>query len=403
MAKSSSQWMLALVLIIALCAGAVVVTHNTLTAPYPGHNDFMSRWEGARSYWIDGLNPYGEQASLNIQQRIYGRPALATEDPGYFAYPFYTAFIVWPLVYVDYAWASAIWMVILAAALIAAMFLLFDLFRWKPKPLMLGFLLLWVLIFYFSSRGLILGQPAIIVYFLEVVTLWALVKKRDRLAGVALALSTIKPQMGFLIVPFLLLWALRGRRWQFIAAFVGALGLLLLASFILLPSWLSDWLAQLGLYTSYTAIGSPVWVITSYYLRLGDWAELLIGLVLVSGMLLAWYKLLWGKPEQFLWTATLTLTITHLIATRTATTHYIVFIIPLVFYLASISRHFRQQGSLWIALILIILLVIPWIHFIATVEGEFEHPTLYLPLPLLTLIVLWWTRRLWFSEIESQR
>lgn len=403
MAKSHSQRILALILIFALFAGAVVVIHNTLTAPYPGHNDFMSRWEGARSFWIDGLNPYGEQASLNIQQRIYGRPALANEDPGYFAYPFYTAFLVWPLVYMNYAWASAIWMVVLASALIASIFLLFDLFRWKPKPLLLGFLMLWMLVFYFSWRGLILGQPAIVVYFLEVLAIWALVKKRDRMAGVALALSTIKPQMGFLIVPFLVLWGLHNRRWQFLLPFGVTLGVLLLASFILLPSWLSDWLTQLGLYTSYTAIGSPVWVITSYYLKLGDWAELLVGLVLVAGLLVAWYKLLWGNRDQFLWTATLTLTVTHLVATRTATTHFIVFIIPLVFYLAYISRHFRQRSSLWITFILIALLIIPWIHFVITVDGEFEHPTLYLPLPFLTLFVLGWTRRLWSTEIESGR
>jgi hypothetical protein len=395
--RKHTQILLACVLIVIVFIVAVIVTHNTFTVPYPGHNDFMSRWEGARSFWIDGLNPYGEPASLNIQQRIYGRRALETEDPGYFAYPFYTVFLVWPLVYMDYAWASAIWMVVLAAALIASTFLLFDLFRWKPGPLLLGFLMLWSLIFYFSARGLILGQPAVVVYLLEVLAIWALVKKRDRMAGVALAISTFKPQMGFLIVPFLLLWGLRDRRWKFVTAFSVTLVLLLVASFILLPSWLGDWLAQLRLYTSYTAIGSPDWVITTYYLRLGDWAELLVGLILVAGMLVAWYRVLRGKRERFLWAAALTLTITHLVATRTATTHFIVFIIPLVFYLAYISRHCRRRSGLWITLILMALLVIPWMHFLTTVEGEFEHPTLYLPLPFLSLAVLWWTRHLWFA------
>ena len=59
----------------------------------------MSRWEGVRSYWRDGLNPYGEAASANIQQRIYGRMAADDEDPGYFAYPFYTVFVLLPLVF----------------------------------------------------------------------------------------------------------------------------------------------------------------------------------------------------------------------------------------------------------------------------------------------------------------
>ncbi|MCA0452530.1 MAG: DUF2029 domain-containing protein [Chloroflexi bacterium] len=376
--------------------GAVLLIHNMLTAPYPGHNDFMSRWEGARSFWIDGLNPYGEQASLNIQEQIYGRPVEAGEDPGYFAYPMYTAILVWPLVYMDYAWASAIWMVVLGACLLVSLFMLIDLFQWRVKPWLLGLLCIWVLFFYYSARGLILGQVGVVVYFLELLTLWSLVKKRDGLAGVVLALSTVKPQMGFLIVPFLLLWALRYRRWRFITWFVGAMVLLLGVSFVLLPSWLSDWLGQLGLYTSYTALGSPVWIITSYYLGLGNWAELLVAGLIGLTMLMSWYWLLKDRPEQFMWAAVLTLTVTHLIAPRTATPHYVVFIIPLIFYFAILVKHNRRRGNLWVALILLVSLVVPWIHFLLTVVDQFEHPSIYLPLPIIMFVLLWWTRELWW-------
>jgi hypothetical protein len=397
-ANSRSQLILLTVLLIVILTGAVIVTHNTLTAPYPGHNDFMSRWEGARSFWIDGLNPYSQTASLNIQQRIYGRPALENEDPGYFAYPLYTAFLVWPLVNTDYAWASAIWMVVLEAALIASLFLLLDLFHWRPAPLLLAFLMVWVLVFYFSARGLILGQPGVLVYFLEALALWALCRGRDRLAGMALAVSTFKPQMGFLIVSFLLIWGLRSRRSQFLSAFFVTFGILLFASFIVLPSWLGDWIAQLRLYPSYTALGSPVWIITSYYLKLGNWAELLVDFIFMLMMLAVWYKTLRGQSELFLWGAVITLTVTHLVAPRTATPHYVVFIIPLVFYLAYIAQHNRQRSSLWITIILMVLLIIPWVHFLITVDGEFEHPSVYLPLPFFAFIILWRTPQLWASQ-----
>jgi hypothetical protein len=402
--QGRAQLLIFTVFIVALLFGSVVFIHNSLTAPYPGLNDFMSRWEGGRSYWVDGLNPYGEQASLNIQQRIYGRAVVEGEDPGYFAYPFYTLFVVWPLVYLDYAWASAVWLVLLSALLITALFLLLDLFKWRPKPWLLGLLLLWTLIFYFSSRGLILGQPGLVVYFLEVLAIWGLSKNQDRLAGVALALSTLKPQMGFLIVPFLLLWGLATRRWQFVGAFALAFGLLAAVSFILLPTWLSDWLAQLRLYTSYTALGSPVWIVTQYYLGLGTVGELLVNLLLYSFMVWAWYMaLIAGKHERFLWTITLSLTVTHLTATRTATPHYVVFIIPLIFYLKLLTQHYRRQGGLWAALILMALLVIPWVHFVNTVAGEFEHPTVYLPLPFGMLLLLWLTRAQWWNSSPASQ
>jgi hypothetical protein len=377
----------------------VVATHNTFTAPFPGLNDFMSRWEGARSYWIDGLNPYGEQASLNIQQRIYGRPVREGEDPGYFAYPFYTVFLVWPLVYIPYAWASAIWMVTLEICLIGALLLLLDVFQWRPQPWLLALLVIWTLIAYFPSRGLILGQPGLLVYFLEVVALWALVKERTTLAGIALAVSTIKPQMGFLFIPFLLLWGVYKRRWPFIGSFLLTFGILVGASFALQPSWLADWLNQVAVYTSYTALGSPVWIITQYYLGLGAAGEWAVNLIFYLLVVWSWYKLFIRRmDERFLWTAALTLTVTHLVATRTATPHYVVFMFPLVFYLGEIARRDRRSGSRLVAVILAALLVIPWLHALLTVQAKFEHPTVYLPAPFITLLLLWVTRHLWWTS-----
>src|SRR5262245_43928292 len=128
----SRQSMLFIALAIIVFVANVIGTYQALTLPYSGHNDFMSRWEGARSYFVDGLNPYGDEASLNIQRAIFGRAALPDEDPGYFAYPFYTVFLLFPIVNISYAWASAIWMVLLEACLIGAVLLLLDIFRWRP-------------------------------------------------------------------------------------------------------------------------------------------------------------------------------------------------------------------------------------------------------------------------------
>jgi len=395
MIESRSQKLILALVALVVFAVVVVGIRSIFTAKYPGLNDFMSRWEGARSYWIDGLNPYGEQASLNIQTRIYGRAVVEGEDPGYFAYPFYTVFLVWPLVYLPYSWASAAWMALLAACLIGSLLLLLNLLRWQPGAPLLAALALWALFFYFSARGLILGQPGTLVVFLEILAIWGLARGQNRLAGAALALSTIKPQMGFLVVPFLLLWGWRARRWSFLAAFAAVFGAALLASFALLPSWLGDWLAQLSLYPSYTALGSPVWIVTQYYLGLGSVAEYAVTAALAGLMLWAWRGVLAQKKDaRLLWTLALTLTVTHLIAPRTATPHYVVFFLPLVFYFSRLAR--QRWGGLWVALLLAALVLLPWIHFVATVAGEFEHPTLYLPLPFGILLLLWPTRRMWW-------
>jgi len=390
----AGRWLIAALLLLGVAVMMVIATHDVLTEPHPGLNDFMSRWEGARAFWYDGLNPYGEQASARIQERIYGRPAETDEDPGYFAYPFYTVFLLWPLVHTSYAWAAAIWMVLLEACLIGAQVLLLDLFGWRPKLWLLGALLLWTLAQYFAARGLLLGQPGIVVYFLEVLSLWSLARRRDRLAGVALAISTLKPQMGYLLVPFLLLWALRDRRWHFVAWFAGVFGALMLASFLAEPGWLGDWIEQIRRYPSYTAIGSPVWVVTVHYLGLGAAGEWAINLLLFGGLLWVWRAALWQRRERWLmWAIMLTLTVTHLAALRTATPHFVVFVIPLTFYLREVSR----RGDRWVALALAALLALPWMHFLATIAGDFEHPTMYLPVPFGALALLWLTRWWWWG------
>lgn len=379
----------------------VIITHNAFTEPFPALNDFMSRWEGARSYWVDGLNPYGDEASLKIQERIYGRPVVEGEDPGYFAYPFYTVFLVWPLVYLPYSWASAIWMVLLEVCLVGALLLILDMLKWRPRPWLLVLLIGWTLVAYYPSRGLILGQPGLVVYFLEIVVLWALTKERSTLAGLALAVSTLKPQMSFLFVPFLLLWGIYTRRWRFVTASTVTMGVLLLASFILQPSWLHDWLQQVSIYTDYTALGSPVWIVTQYYLGLGSVGEWAINIVFYLLMFWAWYQLIiQRKIEHFLWTAALTLTVTHLVATRTATPHYVVFIFPFLFFLREISNK-RVSGYL-VALILIALLFIPWIHAIHTMQNKFEHPTVYLPVPFAMVILLCLTRHRWWKTTQEK-
>ena len=381
-------------LLLSVAVIVVVATHDVLTEPHPGHNDFMSRWEGARAYWYDDLNPYSAQASAQIQERIYGRPAEPDEDPGYFAYPFYTVFLLWPLVHTSYAWAAAIWMVLLEACLIGAQVLLLDLFGWRPKPWLLAVLLLWTLGQDFAARGLLLGQLGIVVYFCEVLALWGIARRRDALAGIALALSTIKPQMGYLLVPFLLLWALTVRRWRFVGWFAGVFGALMIASFVAEPGWFADWIEQIHLYPFYTAIGSPVWIVMDHYLGLGATGEWAVSLLLIGGLLWAWREVLWhGKRERFGWTIMLTLTVTHLAALRTATPHFVVFAIPLTFYLRELSQ---RRGDRWVALTLLALAVLPWLHFLATVEGDFEHPSLYLPVPFGMLALLWLTRRMWW-------
>lgn len=401
---------LLLLVIGGILIANVLATYNLLTRPYPGHNDFMSRWEGARSFFVDGLSPYSEQTSLNIQTRIYGRAVTGNEDPGLFVYPFYTAFLLLPLVWLDYAWASAIWMVLLEVCLVAVLLLLVNLFRWQPRPgpALFFVLVLWALGDYYAARGLLLGQPSHVVYLLQMLALWALWRGYDAGGGVALALSTFKPQMGYLLVPFLLLYALRERRWRFAAGFGITFGLLLGLSFLAEPTWLVDWLAQVRAYPEYTAAaydytGSPTWLLTRYYLGLGAGTDVVLALLFHALLFWGWFQTL-RQPNggRLLWAAALTLTITQLGLFQTATPHYVVFTLPLMYYLWWLHQGKAKQPGRRTVVIIAGLFALTWLQFALTVRSGVEAPSMYLPMPYLYVVLLVVTRRLWWT-IAPQR
>jgi hypothetical protein len=99
----------------------------------------------------------------------------------------------------------------------------------------------------------------------------------------------------------------------------------------------------------------------------------------------------------------MTLTITHLVAPRTASPHFVVFVIPMIFYLRWIATQYRRRGGNLYALgILALLFVQQWAHFLLTVDGEFEHPTIYLPTPIFVFVLLIATRRMWWTDAQDR-
>jgi hypothetical protein len=389
------RWALFGGLLALVLAANVVITHNQFTAPNPGMNDFLSRWEGARSFWVEGVSPYSDAASLNIQQRIYGRAAQSGEDLGLFAYPMYTVFYVGPLVTLPYAWASAVWLVLLEVCLIAGLFLLLGALRWRPGLGLLGALLVFSVLNYYGFRGLILGQPSHVVYLMTALTLWALSVGRDGLAGAALALSTIKPQMGFLLVPFLLLWGISRQRWRFVIGFGGVWGALMAASFALQPDWFTDWLAQVQQYPAYTRDGSPVWILFEFLLGWPPLVGYTVRGLLAGWLLWAWWGvLIQRRDERLLWAVAVTLWVTHTAGPRTATPHFMVFMLVLLVAMQQLSR--RGRG-LWNYPLLLGLLVVPWAHFLTTiVPPNLENLTVFLPLVVVVLLTLVFTAGRWW-------
>lgn len=389
MSKRPLSTRFALSLGLILLFGLLVVAVQSLfTQEFVGANDFYPRWKGAQLYWLEGVDPYSDTATEAIQRDMYGgRLALPDEDQVLFVYPFYTIFLLLPLVWLplSYSWIQAIWLVAILFALIGSVQLCLWLLQWQPPLWLWAMILLWAVIFYNSTRTIILGQFAGLVLLFFLLGLVALRQGQDGRAGFWLAWTTLKPQMVFLLLPLLFLWAIYQRRWRLLVGFGVSLGLLAGLSLLLLPTWPISFVEQVLAYPGYTAYaGSPMGVITDYLLPSWPWLEWLVVGLLVGFMLWTWRDVVGitaVSPQLFVILG-ITLAVTNLILPRTATTNHVLMYLPLLLLLQLIGLRW-PGGNWWVGLFLAGSVVGMWTLFLTTIVGDQEHPVLYLPLPIL--------------------
>jgi len=381
-------WVLIAAFVIVLIAVESVAMHRVYAARVQGTADFFARWYGAKELVLRGRNPYDRQIDLEAQEILFGRQTRPDEDQVNFAYPLYVVYFFWPLTLVPYSWAQAIWMVVLQFCLLGSTILLFDLLRWRPRTGLFIATLLWSLYFYPGTRAIMLGQFSVIVFLCMTVTFWSMMKGHDRLAGAFLALTTIKPQMVFLIIPLILLWCLRRKRWSFIVAFGISSLLLLLSSMLWVPDWPLRFLNNITAYSDYVGFGSPLENMTAQFAPGFDQILNPLVIVVLGGfMLWLWWGVLFKDPEDFIWAANWTLLIGNLIAFRSATANHV------VLYLAMMLIFKRWLGARFewrILAIQIISSVFLWMLFLNTIDttrGEnFEAIFMHGLMPTILII-----------------
>jgi hypothetical protein len=139
-------------------------------------------------------------------------------------------------------WAQAAWFVFY---LLAACSLPYLLFPHAPRWLILTLPVLYPVTF-----ALILGNYVFLIGLILLFTCALVVlppdpdRKWQILAGILLAWTTIKPQFVWLYLAFLALYTLRTPALGRGASFNACIGGLLLFSWLVVPTWLTDWLHQ---------------------------------------------------------------------------------------------------------------------------------------------------------------
>jgi hypothetical protein len=326
--------------------------------------DFHPRWLGLRAMLHDGADPYSDEVTLAIQVQMLGRPARPDEDQQAFAYPLHVMALIGPLAVLPLPVAQAIWFSLIEVGLLTFAIVAPRAVGWRPSPWLLALTALFVVGLYFNVWAVILGQTSIIVAALVALAWWGLRVERWGLAGACLALATVKPQVTFLLVPGLLVWAVYRRRWRFVAVFAAVLGALILLPAFWLPAWPLAWLAAASRYAGYTIFEPPLAMLTR-----SAWLAGLVAALLVAWTAYRW----WRAPERggttFDWALSMLLAVSALVAPRTTHVNQLVLLLPLFFVFKRLSK-----GGI-IAAVEIALLVGLWLMdlTLAPPVGSSEH------------------------------
>src|SRR5579863_1594815 len=222
-------------------------------------SDLYPRWLGTRELLRRGRNPYSDEITREIQQGYYGRPIdpARPDDPRDrqgFAYPVYVVFLLAPTIDLPFETVRIAFRWLLVGLAVGSVLLWLRVLRWRASPGSVLVLVVLMLGWLPVVQGLKLQQLSLLVVALLAASGACLTGGWLFLAGGLLALATIKPQLTWPLVLWLLVWAGSQwrSRWRFVFGFGLGMLLLLGGAELVLPGWLRMFVDAIGQYHQYT-------------------------------------------------------------------------------------------------------------------------------------------------------
>lgn len=254
-----------------LCAGSMWFYVQRVLIPYeksdaalhqrPRGNlsDLYPRWLGARELLLHGRNPYSDDITLEIQRGYYGRflDSSRPDDPKDqqgFAYPVYVVFLLAPVIGLPFQNVHALFYWLLAGLTAASVWGWLRVLSWRLRPLETASVVLFMLGSFPAVQGIKLQQLSLLAAALLAGSVACVTSGFLFCGGALLALVTIKPQLAWPIVAWLLAWGVsdwRARR-NLVFGFGLVMVLLLGGAELILPGWWRMFAAAIDKYHRYT-------------------------------------------------------------------------------------------------------------------------------------------------------
>jgi Glycosyltransferase family 87 len=233
-------------------------------------SDLYPRWLGARELLLRQRDPYSAEVTRDIQIGYYGR-ALDPKRPNdptdhqAFAYPVYVVFLLAPTIKLPFALVQAGFRCLMVGLIIVTVLFWMRFLKWRPSTAT-GIAVLALTFGCFPvAQGLLLEQLTIVVSVLVAACLLLLCGEQFLLAGILLAIASIKPQLIWPLGAWLCLWSLSDwrKRQNFFWGFSITGILLATAGELVLHNWIGRFRLAVDAYRQYTGTQSIFEKLTS--------------------------------------------------------------------------------------------------------------------------------------------
>jgi len=403
--------MVAVATLLAVAVPALLLAADLRLSALIGQGgEFLNLWLGARAFMVGSGSPYSVDIAAAAQNIAYGGAALPGQNPlsvtlPFFLYPMFFPFVFAPSPVV----ARGIWLFLTQAALSATVLISLALVNWRPPRAVVVLLATGGVFALYAVIAMLVGTPVILLGLLYVGILRALQTEHDELAGLLLALSFFKWQVGLLLVVLVVWRVFDEHRWGVLAGLAMAIVILGIVSFLLYPAWLLPFLvstvgelrAEYGL-TARQAMQSVLPASSLF-------ASRALAVVLSILLIYEWWSSRRGSFRRFIWLSLLALAVTPLLGIRTEIANLVVLVPSTV--LVSAAAVSRSRRGAWMAIFLAIAVFgLPWLLLVRVLQvGNAQIAgLLFLFYPLAAVLGLYWTRwwftrspRTWLDEVRA--
>jgi hypothetical protein len=293
-------------------------------------SDLYPRWLGARELLLHHRNPYGNDITIEIQKGYYGRvldPARPNDpkDQQGFAYPVYVVFLLAPFIGFPFHSVHVVFYWLLVGLTAASVWLWLRALMWRLPALATAICIVLTLGSFPAVQGIKLQQLSLLVAALLAASAACVASGFLFCGGALLALATIKPQLAWPLVAWLLVWAAsdwRVRR-RLVLSFGLVMALLVAGAEVVLPGWWRMFAEAIRHYHRYTQNQSVLDQLVPW----GFAGKILAGVAVLACVFFLWK--LRGAPAdaaEFGWATALVMALTVLVVPMYAPYNQVLFL-----------------------------------------------------------------------------